>query len=66
MNKLVGVSRVSDYDLRDEVNKLSEEEKENVVQKLLISHTVFQNWLDGKNKLVNSKKRNQLIHILGV
>lgn len=66
MKRLIGVSRVSDDDLRVAINKLSDDEKENIVQKLWISHSVFQNWLDGKDKLVNSKKRNQLIHILGM
>lgn len=60
------VSRVTDYELREVVEKLTEDEKENVIQKLWVSHSVFQNWLDGKDKLVNSRKRNQLIHILGV
>lgn len=60
------VSRVTDYELREAVEKLTEDEKESVIQKLWVSHSVFQNWLDGKDKLVNSKKRNQLIHILGV
>lgn len=66
MKRLIGVSRVSDDDLRTAVNKLSDDEKENVIQKLWVSHSVFQNWLDGKNKLVNSKKRNQLIHMLEI
>lgn len=66
MKRLIGVSRVSDDDLRTVVNKLSDDEKENVIQKLWISHARFQNWLDGKDKLVNSKKRNQLIHILEI
>lgn len=60
------VSRVTDYELREAVEKLTEDEKESVIQKLWVSHSVFQNWLDGKDKLVNSRKRNQLIHILGV
>lgn len=60
------VSRVTDYELREAVEKLSDDEKESVIQKLWVSHSVFQNWLDGKDKLVNSRKRNQLIHILGV
>lgn len=66
MKRLIGVSRVSNEDLRAAVNKLSDDEKEGVIQKLWVSHSVFQNWLDGKDKLVNSKKRNQLIHMLGV
>lgn len=66
MKRLIGVSRVSDDDLRTAVNKLSDDEKENVIQKLWVSHARFQNWLDGKDKLVNSKKRNQLIHILEI
>lgn len=66
MKRLIGVSRVSDDDLRTAVNKLSDDEKEGIIQKLWVSHTMFQNWLDGKDKLVNSKKRKQLIHILGV
>lgn len=66
MKRLIGVSRVSDEDLRAAVNKLSDDEKEGVIQKLWVSHSVFQNWLDGKDKLVNSRKRNQLIHMLGV
>lgn len=66
MKRLIGVSKVSDNDLRTAVNKLSDDEKENVIQKLWVSHSVFQNWLDGKNKLVNSKKRNQLIHMLEI
>lgn len=66
MKRLIGVSKVSDNDLRTAVNKLSDDEKENVIQKLWISHSVFQNWLDGKDKLVNSKKRNQLIHMLEI
>lgn len=66
MKRLIGVSRVSDDDLRTAVNKLSDDEKENVIQKLWVSHTRFQNWLDGKDKLVSSKKRNQLIHILEI
>lgn len=66
MKRLIGVSKVSDNDLRTAVNKLSDDEKENVIQKLWVSHSVFQNWLDGKNKLVNSKKRNQLIHMLKI
>lgn len=60
------VSRVTDYELREAVEKLTEDEKESVIQKLWVSHSVFQNWLDGKDKLGNSRKRNQLIHILGV
>lgn len=66
MKRLIGVSRVTDEDLRAAVNKLSDDEKEGVIQKLWVSHTMFQNWLDGKDKFGNSKKRNQLIHILGV
>lgn len=66
MKRLIGVSKVSDNDLRTAVNKLSDDEKENVIQKLWVSHSVFQNWLDGKDKLVNSKKRNQLIHMLEI
>ena len=66
MKRLIGVSKVSDNDLRTAVNKLSDDEKENVIQKLWVSHSVFQNWLDRKDKLVNSKKRNQLIHMLEI
>lgn len=66
MKRLIGVSKVSDNDLRTAVNKLSDDEKENVIQKLWVSHSVFQNWLDGKDKLVNNKKRNQLIHMLEI
>lgn len=66
MKRLIGVSRVTDEDLRMAVNKLSDDEKESTIQKLWVSHTMFQNWLDGKDKLVNSRKRNQLIHILGM
>lgn len=60
MKKLVGVSRVTDYELREAVEKLTEDEKENVIQKLWISHSIFQNWLDGKDKLVNSRKEISL------
>lgn len=49
MKRLIGVSRVSDDDLRTAVNKLSDDEKENVIQKLWVSHARFQNWLDGKD-----------------
>ena len=64
--KIKNQSRVTDYELREAVNKLSEDEKEGIIQKLYVTHMVFQNWLDGKDKLVNSKTRNQLIHLLGV
>ncbi len=63
MKKIVR-SRVSDEDLRKKVNELSDKDKEFIIEKLEISHSVFQNWLDEKGKLVNSKKKNQLINML--
>lgn len=57
---------VLDDDLRTAVNKLSDDEKEDIVQKLWVSHTMFQNWLDKKSKLVNSKKKNMLRHLLSM
>lgn len=49
--------------IRSKVRELSDEEREGIIQKLWVSHTVFQNWLDGKDGL-GSKKRNKLIHLL--
>ena len=63
MRKLIGVSRVSDEDLIAAVNKLTDDEKEGIIEKLWVSHAVFKNWMDRKGKLP-SKKRNQLIHLL--
>lgn len=60
------VSRVTDYELREAVKKLSDDERENIVQQLWVTHLTFQNWLEEKDKLVNSKTRNKLIHLLGI
>lgn len=62
--KFPKISRVSDDNLRLAIGKMTEDEKEEVISKLEVSHQTFQNWLDGKAKLVNATKRNQLIHIL--
>lgn len=66
MKPLVGVSRVLDEELRTAILEKSDEEKEDVIQKLGITHLMFQNWLDRQSRFENSKKRNQLIHLLGM
>lgn len=65
MQKIVGISKVSDYDMRKKVEAMSDKERESLIQKLWVTHNMFNNWLEGKNKLP-SKKRNQLRHLLGV
>ena len=50
-----GKSRYSDDEMRAKVETLSAEERENLIQKLGVSHLVFENWMDAKDKLVNSK-----------
>lgn len=56
---------MKDYDMRKKVEAMSDKERESLIQKLWVSHAMFNNWLEGKCKLVNSKKRNQLRHLLG-
>lgn len=60
------VLRPTDNDMREAVKKLTLKEKEELIQNLWISYIVFENWLKGLNKIGNSKKRNQLRHLLGM
>lgn len=66
MTQYNGKSRVTDYEMREAVNALSSEEREAVIQKIWVSHTCFQNWLDGKDKMGNSKARHRLKVALGM
>ena len=59
-----GKSRYSDDEMRAKVETLSVEEREDLIQKLGVSHLVFENWMGAKDKLVNSKVRNKCLHLL--
>lgn len=61
-----GKSRYSDDEMRTKVETLSVEEREDLIQKLGVSHLVFENWMGAKDKLVNSKVRNKCLHLLGM
>lgn len=52
-----------DEAMRNQVNELTDEQREAIIQELWVSHTVFQNWLEGKDGL-GSKKKNKLMHLL--
>lgn len=58
--------KVTDYELREAVKKLSEDEVEGLIKRLSVSHTMFKNWLEEKDKLFNSKTRNMLRHELAL
>ena len=58
--------RVTDDEMREAVNALSSEEREEIIQKIWVSHTRFQNWLDGKDKMGNSNARHRLKVALGM
>lgn len=59
-------SRVTDYEMREAVKKLSDEEREAIIQAIWVSHTCFQNWIDGKDKMGNSNARHRLKVALGM
>lgn len=49
--------------LRISIKAMSEEQVENVINKLEVTHLIFQNWLEEKTRL-ESKKLNKLKHII--
>ena len=55
-------SRYTDDEMRAKVSTLSEEEVEQLIADLGVTHRVFQNWMEAKDKLPN---RNKCLHLLG-
>lgn len=51
--------------LRISIKAMSEEQVENIINKLEVTHSMFQNWLEEKTRL-GSKKLNKLKHIVEV
>lgn len=66
MTQYRGRSKVTDYEMREAVKKLPDEEREAITQAIWVSHTCFQNWMDGKDKMGNSKTRHRLKVALGM
>lgn len=59
----IKMNRVTDYELREVIKDFNEKKKEELINKLSVSHTIFNNWFEGKDSL-GSENRNLLRHLV--
>ena len=63
--KIRNISRFTDMDMRMKISSFSDEEKENLIQTLGVSHSVFNNWFEGRQSM-GAKMRNKCLHAIGL
>ena len=52
--------------MRAIVKNMSNEDREKLIEDLGVTHMAFENWANGRSKMVDSKTRNKLMHLIGL